>query len=572
MPVLTDHVIEGNLTNGNEIDFTKEHLAVHAFVKGEEVAQTKVDTTGHFKVTFASDEERPLTELRVTPADTAEGTALAAAIKLDPMQFSVKEHLATAQTDLHIASNVLDAIRLFGRPYEMFGTVFGQTTFTIEPVPALKMDFYEFSWNLVPFPRQRPVLPGNLPFPANMPVFPRNFILPKRSFLGTTFTDPQGKYDFNFRWSFLKPWLLADPQPDVFVRISQFFNGAWNEIFRGPVDWNIIPRFHRDFLVPVSCQTQVPAAPATGFLFSSIGLIPVDKNHLIKGYAFTDMNDPQPIANMTHRPFALTLRINGRFAKTPQIASYKVQFAPVDENFLPGANTTLAWKDVVDPLANLKWNPATHIWEHKMLGPDPVTHRFLNIENESDWFEPALKFTFASNTVPDGFYAFRMIGFDAAGNQTGAPVEMPALCIDNTVPVIDFKAPKAQKCGAVELEKKVNASGETIHTLDLAVTGYDSAGHVLGIAISATRGAEPLMNDGVIKEISPSLFMPVPGPGLFNKTETLIITDAPEALADCETLSYNFLLGVLGSATDGYSRSLGSQYVQKSVNLMVKKP
>src|SRR5512146_1527790 len=115
MPVLMDHVIEGNVQDGAKIDFAKEKLAVRAFVKEKEVGQANIDSAGHFKVTFASDEERPITELRVAPVENG-GAAPVTALseKLEPKEFTVQENLATAQKDLHISHAVLEAIRRFG--------------------------------------------------------------------------------------------------------------------------------------------------------------------------------------------------------------------------------------------------------------------------------------------------------------------------------------------------------------------------------------------------------------------------------------------------------------------------
>lgn len=582
MPLLMDHIIEGSVQDGANIDFTKEKLAVRAFVKGEEVAKGEVDILGHFKVTFASDEERPLTELRVTPVEPMEGAPLVASEKLEPAQFSVIENIATAQKDFTISHDILEGIRLFRRRYHMHGTVFAQTTYTIEPAPALKMDFYEFNLRILHHQFQKSVFgPMGLPEPGPISKVKFDFplFLPEENYLGTAFTDLHGNYAFNFCWlSF--PFNMSDPQPDILVRISQFNGCAWTEIFCGPVDWNILPDFHRDFLVPATILSSGPYTwPTTGFAFTNIGLIPVDSNHLIKGHAFTDAKDKQPIANMKNRPFAETLHIGGLFAKTPVIAKYKVQIAETNVNHVPGIGPALVWKDVLDSLDNLQFNTVTGDWDHKHLGPDAGTHLFTNIDNQPNLYDPTLKFTFNSFNVHDGFYAFRIIGFDAAGKQVGSPVELPVLCIDNSRPLAELEAPKAEKCGAVNLNQLVDANGKPvldangnpIHTLDLKVTAYDDAGHVLDFGISAERGSKPFEGN-VLTKISPSIFMPNPGPGIYDQTETVTIKALPPAFATCATLAYHVYLGVQGSGTNGYSSRLGSQYISRIINLTVAKP
>jgi hypothetical protein len=570
-----DHIIEGIVQDGANIDFTKEKLAVHAFVKGQEVAKGEVDTLGHFKVTFASDEERPLTELRVTPVEPVEGAPIVAASeKLEPAQFSILDNIATAQKDFTISHDFLEAIRLCRRRYHMHGTVFAQTTYTTEPAPGLKMDFYEFNSRILHLPFQKSVF-GSVDMREAISIPKSKFDFPlflgKENHLGTAFTDPSGNYDFNFFWlSFL--FNRTDPQPDIVVHIAQFNGWAWTEIFCGPVDWNILPDFHRDFVVPATNLRPGPCTwPATGFAFTSIGLLPVDSNHLINGHAFTDANDPQLIANMQNSPFAETLRIGGLFAKAPAIAKYKVQIAETDVNHVPGVGTALVWNDVLDSLDNLQWNPDTRVWDHKHLGPDAVTHLFTNIDNQPNFFEPTLKFKFNSFNVKDGFYAFRIIGLDAAGNQVGNPVELPVLCIDNTRPQAELNAPKAGKCGTVKLDQQMDTNGNPIHTLDLKVTAYDDAGHLLDFGISAERGSRPFEGN-VLTNISPSIFMPKSGPGIYDQTETVTIKELPPAFADCPTLVYRVYLGVQGSGTNGYSSRLGSQYTSRIINLTVAKP
>jgi hypothetical protein len=434
------------------------------------------------------------------------------------------------------------------------------------------MDFYECDLGFLvrpPFTKPQPFVPG-----LGLHIQPNRFPFLWKKHLGTAYTDPGGNYDFKFAWNLLfgvPPWRQPDPQPDILVRISQF-DGTWKEVFCGPVDWNIQLNFHRDFLVPATNLRPDPGtAPTTGFAFRSIGLIPVDRNHLVMGHAFTNDTDPAPIMNMTRRPFAEILRIGGLFAKTPPIASYKVQIALTGQDHVAGVGETLEWEDVLEPFNNLKWNATNCVWESILFSPDTVTHRFTNRENESNWLEPALKFIFHSRTVDDGFYAFRMIGFDAAGNQVGNPVELPVLCIDNTPPLADLEAPAAEKCGAVKLDQKLNEIGDTIHTLDLKVTAYDEAEHVLNYGISATRGSKPFEGN-VLTDIAPSIFMPTPGCGIRDQKETVTIKELPATFADCPTLAYSLYLGVQGSATNGYSSTLGSQSAGRVINLTVIKP
>lgn len=569
-----DHVIEGNLQDGANIDVGKEKLAVHAFVKGKEVAKADIDTLGRFKVTFASDEERPLTELRVTPAKPTEGTPIVAASeKLESAQFSVAGNVATAQSNIRVSREMLEIIRIYSLQYEMFGRVYHDYP-TVSTVPGLKMDFYEFDWRVILpppiFPKRQAGRFGELGNPAirNLILKLGPQLLPEESYLGTTYTGPDGQYDFKFFWRIFPPNM--DSQPDILVRISQFSGSEWNEVFCGPVDWNIILKFNRDFVVPTASLLPVPALNTTSdFLFASIGLIPVDEVHLVKGCANTDANDPIEIANMQNRPFGETLSIGGFFPQGSQVASYKVEIAKTTEDYKSGGNV-LTWNEVLDPLHNSKWNPTTRLWDHKVLGPDPKTHRFTNVDNERDWLEPALKFTFNSATQDDGFYVFRITGFDGAGKQVGRVIESPVLCFDNTAPEAALDVLHVGVCGGAELKQAVDDAGKPIHTLDLQVTAYDKAAHVQSATISATRGKIPISGDLVF---SPRPVVPsVPGNGAIDAPITVTVTDVPPELSGCATLAYSVYLEVCGASTNGRSRMLGSQYVWKVVNLTVKKP
>lgn len=556
MPVL-DHVIEGNLLDGQNIDFSTEKIAVHAFVKGQEVASADVDTLGRFKISFTSEEERPETELRITPAEPAEVAPITAATeKVDPLEFTMEERVAKARTKLQITQDALEAARHFGIRYNMFGTVFSQTKYEIEPAPALKMDFYEFDWRLIP--GGRPVLKtpsispfGKLTLPELEPAFR---LMRDESYLGTAFTDLDGKYSFSFAFSstFDPPWLRPDPQPDILVRISESFNGEWNEVFCGPVDWDIVPKFHRDFLVPALNLRQISIKlPLTGFSFTSIGFIPCDSTHVVQGYANTDAACHPSIANIKGRPFGDLLTFYGGFAAQPAVQSYKVQVAPT---------TTLQWQDVLYTL--YAYNSITHL--HELLGPDPATHRYRNADLQPALVPHGMKFLFNSRAVPDGLYVFRILGFDAAGNQVGVPVQSIPIRIDNTVPRAALEAVNVSVCGRVSLP--------AARTLPVRVTAYDPAGHALRFGLSATRGRNPLAGDAVITGINPPVLNGVPGIGVLNQTETLTIGALPAALAGCSALAYNLELCVQGASTDGFSRELASQRVVKQMNLIVIEP
>ena len=78
------------------------------------------------------------------------------------------------------------------------------------------------------------------------------------------------------------------------VEISQFLNGNWNKVYSENITLSALQQDnHFDFLVPSGklVLTPVIPRPATGFRFGSIGLIPCDTDHLVRGYVYTKIGD-----------------------------------------------------------------------------------------------------------------------------------------------------------------------------------------------------------------------------------------------------------------------------------------
>ncbi len=203
-----------------------------------------------------------------------------------------------------------------------------------------------------------------------------------------------------------------------------------------------------------------------------------------------------------------------------------------------------------------------------MLGPDPVTGRYQNIdtEQEADWHEHDLKVTWKSVNVANGYYALRIIGYDASNIEVGA-FQMPIIRVDNSLPeigleVIGTSVGAVTKCGVIKLglDRKIQ----------FKVTSYDAEGHVKRYWLSGTRGKVAISAGITIQEARPS---PVAGwVGVKDKLVEFTVAPLPVDLMGCPAVAYNFELHVRGLGTDGYSAEPVSQWDKRESNLVVSEP
>ncbi|MDP3878775.1 MAG: helix-hairpin-helix domain-containing protein [Dehalococcoidales bacterium] len=557
---LASYTIEGQLKGTTSLNFRQNKLVVCAYIGGVEVARADVNENGKYRLNFKHAEVPSNAELRVLPAKFAQRaartTAMSKTMSASRYKLQHKSIAYYAAYDIMIPKDYLIFWSTVTKTYHMHGAVYA-TTFaggipiSIEPLPAAKIEFYEVDTPIIWLFGTDPVL--------------------TEAYLGYAYTAPDGSYDFEFDFSYKNSpwiwlWLFTDKKPDIRARISQFVSGVWQQVYEGPVDWDIVDDFHRDYFVPVEDTIPVPDAgikPDEGFRFVSLGLIPIDNVRFQLGYATAQPGDPAPIAGVKHQPFCGTLRIFGLFAEAPPVATCKVQIAEADE-----FGATGSWNDLTDTLTNRKWNNTLHVWEPLNLGPDPVTGKYQNIdtEPEADWHEHALKVTWNSLNYPNGFYALRVIGYDAANTEVGT-FGMPVIRTDNSVPdakleIVGTSVGGVTPCGSLQLGAD--------RGIQFKVTAHDPEGHVKQYWLSGTRGKEAFSAGITISESRPD---PTSNwTGVNNKSVTFTATTLPISLILCSMLAYNFELHVWGLSTDGYNATPGSQRAKKESNLIVSEP
>ncbi len=269
---------------------------------------------------------------------------------------------------------------------------------------------------------------------------------------------------------------------------------------------------------------------------------------------------PGDPVQLAHQPFCETLRVFGRFGDNDQVLFYRVLLAAAKQDAAGNWVADGPPEDVVDPLNNQKWNEAERVWKWQVLGPDPATHAYRNVdrEPEADWFEHELKVTWNSANKTDGYYLLKIVPCDEQGTPTGLGYELPVLRTDNTLPQAELTVqnplPDA-KCGSLTLRAD--------RELTFAVTAYSPAGHILEYQLLGNRGLTARAAGDAVTGARPA---GAKWNGVY-QAPTVFTVNADAS--GCSAVAYNFELMVQGAATNGYSSWLYSRRVWKQTNLVV---
>lgn len=589
--------IEGQLRSAKDVNFAEADFAICAFVADKEIDSAMVGMDGRYKLSFEGDPTPPTVELRLLPGKfrfpSAQCSSLVQAVS--PQRFVLDTgHGATyrAVVNIPVSKQFIRNLHLETKTYRIHGDVYAQKfiiggltqKYSMRRLSGLRIDFYEVNQLLIPI---------ITPLPSMKLVYPP----PTERLLGSAYTDPNGSYDFKFQFTtnFITLAFLGDGKPDIKVRVSQFRDGAWRQVWDGVknqaweslTDWDISEDFAKDYSIPEEYVDPIPdpfPITDTVFQYTSLGLLQIDDFHIVKGYA-TSLPSELPFCLLSgkpffsHQPFCGILRIFGVFAtKAKQYQYYRIQVAPAVQDQVTGdwvaSQDSTAWEDVTDPLNNLQWNDAKKCWDWQVLGPTPDTlvYRNIDIKPEAAWCEHTLKLTWNSANKPDGYYALRIIPCEANGDFEKDPQGnvvsrlMPVLRVDNSLPTANLQAESAGTCGNVTLGSdrkitfQVTADSPYGHILWTRLYGYrGKSGEQAGI----DPGCYPLEKDR--KDTSQNWDWVSPQYEEFTVDKQHPTSDLPF----CSTMAYHFDLWVQGSATNGYDSELESRRVYKNVNLII---
>lgn len=571
--------VNGSIDKVGATGFDRGMFNAGIFSQGKLVGEGPVDENGSYSFTVEAVELPPDIEFCLYPASVkAEEAGTMAVRRSVPSSRIVpakKKDLFQLSFNTSLPKFFLDYIILRARKYTVHGSVYVQYPTYFESLAGCRIDFYEVD------PKNKIEL---LPKPG-VPGFPE--LLRRDDYLGSAYSDASGSFSFSFKFGL--PWkkpgtILArdtefspykpevpvlssafDSKPDIRARFSQFINGAWTRIYEAPMtefDWNIDTDFHRDYIIPAE-YAVIPgvagSAPATGFRFHTIGLLPVDTTRIVDGYAFSQAGDPCGV--FSSHPFCATLRIYGLFAAAHAVTAYTVETLKTDNagNALAGET----WQALPDSLSNLKWNDLTHRWEVKTLSQADGKYLNIDIEPENMWLEHSFKIAWNTLNCIDGYYKLRITGFNAANVQV-AQQEMPMVRIDNSKPTafLDVLTPAATTCGDLLLAAD--------RTITFSATAYHAQGHMDYFTIWGTRGRYAETAGTPVSGSRPdgnTLWS-----GISGESKDFPLQLRTAVTSHCATMAYGFHLVAQGLGTNGYGVHLEMKRAYGETNLIVTEP
>jgi hypothetical protein len=526
---LSPYEIEGRIVTTQEIDFGAAKLGVAALVDGVEVGRAPVKSNGTYLIAYEHRSTPSRVQLKVIPFEGEYDLRSLPTVSAEvvPKRFREYRDVHKASLDIALSATLADYLERLGRhvTYNVSGVVNRDDSpescpgSDLKALPGARVDFY--SVNV-----------------AGTPV----------KYLASGYSASDGSYAISFEhheWTFLQVVWGTSYRPDVLARVFVLRDGAWNEVYVTQVRWDITTT--TNFTINVPGEALGPllpeeAKPITGFRYTRVGHLPIDTGRIVEGYATSQSDDP---ISLNHQPFCGRLRFHGLFGDGgPAITSYTVELADAT-TAVPIEST---WRFVTDPLTNGKYDEGTHRWVPTNLGPgDDHHYRNIDIEPEIDWTEHALKVSWQTTNVPDGYYALRITGY--AGTTPIQAVQTPVLRIDNTVPTAVLEAKGLGPCGGVTLP---TSGGDITFT----ITAYNPNGHLGGYSLTATRGANPAEGAGAEKDDPAD---PVhshetrPASGVWNglnAKDKIFVVSHSDRLASCPAVAYGFILNVWGTATD----------------------
>lgn len=565
-------LVKGSIEKVGATAFDRGMFNAGLFSQGKLLGEGPVDENGSYAFSIEAAELPSGAELALYPASVKPEDAGIMAIRRAVPQANIKvkkKDVYEVSLNVSLPKFFLDDVIRRTQKYVIHGSLYAQHATYFAPLAGCRIDFYEVDST------------------KGKGFLGRAELLRRDDYLGSAYSDAEGAYTFTFKFGILwkkpgtiiareaefspfKPALPApstafDFKPDIRARFFQFINGAWTKIYEAPMtefDWNIGTDFHRDYIIPaehVVFPGSSGSAPATGFRFHTIGLLPVDTTRIVGGYAFAQPGDP--CGSFSCHPFCSTLRIYGLFAADHAVASYLVETIKTDSggNALDGET----WQPIPDSLSNLKWNAATHRWVVEPLVRADGKYRNIDIEPEGLWLEHAFKAAWNTFNCIDGYYKLRITGFSASNVQV-AQQEMPMVRIDNSKPdaFLDVIAPAATICGDLLLTAD--------RLITFQATAYHTQGHMDYLQIWGSRGRYAESAGATVTVQRPDAN--AGWNGVLDEPKVFALAVRSTTTALCMTMAYGFHLVAQGLGTNGYGINLEMKRAYGETNLIVTEP
>jgi hypothetical protein len=571
-------IVEGRVATSGKVALDSGMFNACVIIDGHVAGQAQVSTDGEYELELETETMPETVELKILPSSVKpeEAGKMALGRRINSSRFIAREGKPgefVLSDKFFLPVDYLEFIKRRARKYHVHGAVYLEYPTYFSTLPGCRIDFFEVD-SRGDYPEESPV------------IHPDIFSLIRRQdFLGSAYTRADGSYDFYFKFGALlskpglhpidelefsphlpigpkKPSLFLDYKPDIRARFYLFINGAWTRIYDAPMtdfDWNIEPDFHRDYRIPADDAigaVDPGTKPATGFRFKTIGLIPIDNTRIVDGYAHSQTGDP--LSGITHEPFCGTLRIYGLFAAAPAVTTYTVELLKTDATGT--AITGETWKNLGEPLTNLRWNDGPKRWDPITLGPTVDRYVNIDIEDPMQWLEPSLKAVWNSANCVNGYYKLRITGYDAS-NTAVVTTEMPMIRIDNDLPQagLDVTSPAATVCGDLTIGAD--------RTITFRVTAYDSDGQLHSYYMYGTRGRYAESAGATVYH--GRLVANDNWDGVINNPEPFAVAVRSTSTIMCATMAYSFHLCVQGAGTNGYANCLESKRVWRETNLVV---
>ncbi len=384
----------------------------------------------------------------------------------------------------------------------------------------------------------------------------------KSDLIKAAMTNQDGEFSATFTFSTGPPGSAM--RPDIIFRVTQNIDGVSNIIYNeNPAEdtrWNIADVLSVELKAEDCVSVTIPGGgpPYDNlFLFTRVGLIPVNEIDLTDGYAYPDIDPAIPNSLNANAPFGSSLDICGWFGLFTGVEYYKIK------QTRSGGSTV----EIDDPLYNLRYDAGLKKFVSEKMGPQTiggVNNLYALPTSGLPWVYPDRLIRWDTTKVQDGLYTLGIEGYNESG---GSVIQLtaPTLEIDSTYGTlklqIDNNPPTTYEI------KDMKHNGTPIKVCDIVkftsgkisvkFRAYDAKGHLRSYALNALYGHNeyvsppPSSPDKAVDNYSAHI-----GIGATKKwkggTYTIEYPATTYNSSKMPKCAYQFRLGISKRTTNGY--------------------